>query len=554
MPVVVGCVGLGLVALLSTLCWLAAGHSEQRQLQRQTDQAAALLQVSVAQIESPLATTVRAVRAAEGDDDLFAQLAGELLEVPSPSPYRSIELYDVDSASAIARAGAESKLASRPPDEIESVLARAAQAQRMAVVDLLDPDRKLGFAVVDDASSPRYVLYAERQLSSDPNVRRRSDEAFAELRYAIYLGAETDAALLGSSERQLPLDGRRAVATIPYGDQTLVLVASPNGRLVDALTANLWWIVALIGIVATALGVLAVLRLNRRRDDAERLAAAEAQKHEEQRSIAETLQLGLLPQLLDVPPHTHIASRYWPAGDAQLIGGDFWDVFQIDERRWGLLIGDVCGKGMEAAAMTSLVRYTARAAAHLGARPADVLRSIHTAVTQQHPPTFCTVCFAMYEPDGPDDARGHLVVTLGGHPRPLHIRDRGTEPVGRFGTILGMVEPSLVEDVVPIHDGDTLVMFTDGLTDAPGDQAVPFGELEELFSRAGDDVEVLADEIRVLKRRRRPSGSADDTAILIVRFGTSPSPRTAVAAAPGRGEPSMIPPGREPTADQPVVS
>ena len=72
-----------------------------------------------------------------------------------------------------------------------------------------------------------------------------------------------------------------------------------------------------------------------------------------------------------------------------------------------------------------------------------------------------------------------------------------TEPVGRFGTILGMVEPSLAEDVVTIDDGDTLVMFTDGLTDAPGDQAVPFDELDDLLSRSADDVETLADEIRV---------------------------------------------------------
>ena len=548
MPIVVACIGLGLVALLSTLCWLAAGHSEQRQLQRQTDQAGALLQVAVAQIEAPLATSVRAMRAAEGDGDLFAAMAEPLLT--QQSPYRSVELYEIAATTPVAQVGPESTLAARRAAEIGSVLDRAAQAERMTIVDLLDPQRTLGFAVVDGASSPRFVLYAERQLSPDPNVRRRSDEAFAQLRYAIYLGVETDTALLGSSERELPLDGRRAVATIPYGDQTLLLVASPNGRLSDWLSANLWWIVALVGAAATALGVLALLRLNRRRDEAERLAEDIALKHDEQRSIAETLQLGLLPQLLDVPPHTQIASRYWPAGDAQLIGGDFWDVFRIDERRWGLLIGDVCGKGMEAAVMTSLVRYTARAAAHLGASPADVLRSIHTAVNQHHPPTFCTVCFAMYEADGPADARGHVVVSLGGHPRPLHIRDGGTEPVGRFGTILGMIEPSLSEDVIPIADGDTLVMFTDGLTDAPGDQAVPVAELEELFRCAGDDVEVLADDIRMLKRRRRPSGSADDTALLVVRFGTSPIPQTSGAARPGRGERSMTASGAGPSAGQ----
>ena len=373
------------------------------------------------------------------------------------------------------------------------------------------------------------MLYAERQLSADPNVRRRSDAPFAQLRYAIYLDTESDASLLGSSERQLPLSGRRATTTVPYGDQTLLFVASPNGTLGDRLTANLWWIVALVGTAATAVGVFALRRLNRLRNDAERLAEANAMKHDEQRSIAETLQRGLLPQLLDVPPPTEIAARYWPAGDAQLIGGDFWDVFRIDEGRWGLLIGDVCGKGIEAAVMTGLVRSTVRAVAQLGATPTEVLRSVHKAIEQHRPPTFSTVCFVVYEPDGPTDAGGRLVVSLGGHPRPLLVRDHLTEAVGQFGTILGMVEPSLYEEVISVRDGDTLVMFTDGLTDAPGDQAVPIEELQQLFGQSDGDVERLADEIRGLKRRRRPSGSADDTAVLVVRFGSSVAPTVSAA-------------------------
>ena len=212
---------------------------------------------------------------------------------------------------------------------------RARTGSEMAIVDLLDRNRTLGFAVVDDVQAPRFVLYAERRLSPDPNVRRRQEDAFSQLRYAIYLGVESDTALLGSSEQDLPLTGRRATTTIPYGDHQLVLVASPTGRLGDALTANLWWVVAVVGLLATAIAVAVLRHLNRRRAEAVTLAGEVAIKHEEQRSIAETLQLGLLPRLLAAPPHTDIASRYWPAGDAQLIGGDFWDVFAIDDRSLG---------------------------------------------------------------------------------------------------------------------------------------------------------------------------------------------------------------------------
>jgi serine phosphatase RsbU (regulator of sigma subunit) len=542
-PVAVGCVGVVLVGVLATLCWLAARHGEERLLQQQTDQAGAVLAVAVAQIEAPLTTTARAMQASDGDAGLLATMAAPLLA--PPTPYRSVELFELGSTTPVAAVGPPSTLASSAERDIAAVLDRASRADPMAIVDLLDRQRTLGFAVVDDPSAPRYVLYAERRLSSDPNVRRRSDAPFSQLRYAIYLETEADSTLLGSSERELPLRDARATTTIPYGDHSLLLVATANGRLGDALTANLWWIVAVAGALVTAAGVVALQRLNRRRADAERLAAAIAVKHEEQRSIAETLQLGLLPRLLDVPPHTDVASRYWPAGDAQLIGGDFWDVFRIDDRRWGLLIGDVCGKGMEAAALTGLVRYTARTAAQLGATPAGVLRAVHAAMAQHRPPTFCTVCFATYEPAGPGSADGHLVVSLGGHPRPLLVRDRRTEEIGRFGTVLGMVEPSIHEDVIDVHGGDTLVMFTDGLTDAPGDQAVPYAELEQLLGRADDGVEALADAIRALKRRRRPSGSADDTAVLVVRFNATSA---ASVAVDDDTEPSSadVPGGRSP--------
>ena len=115
------------------------------------------------------------------------------------------------------------------------------------------------------------------------------------------------------------------------------MVASPTGRLGDGDRQP---VVdrRRVGTLATIAGVLALRRLNRRRDDAVQFAEAIAIEHDEQRSIAETLQLGLLPQLLDVPPHTEIACGYWPAGDAQLIGGDFWDVFR--DRRAAMGDGD----------------------------------------------------------------------------------------------------------------------------------------------------------------------------------------------------------------------
>jgi serine phosphatase RsbU (regulator of sigma subunit) len=278
-----------------------------------------------------------------------------------------------------------------------------------------------------------------------------------------------------------------------------------------------------------------------RRDTAVALATENERLYDEQRHIAETLQLSLLPAQLDAPPGIVAAARYWPAGSTNLIGGDFYDLFKVDEGRWGIAIGDVCGKGIEAAALTGLARHTLRAAARHRRSPAEVLRAVHHAMQDHTPATFCTAAFAYLSPlPGSDSFR--VEIALGGHPEPLlRHRDGRVEPIGNRGTLLGMIDPTLSTVTGELHSGDTLVLYTDGLTDAPLDEAVPIEEISDLLGDRGDEpIEQLADSIRVLKRRRRPKGSGDDTALLILRVAGPDSPAeqvedsdTSVAVAGG---------------------
>lgn len=523
LPAAIIIVGLAVFGGLAAGCRILYDQTENRLLNQRTSEAAVALQLSIGGIKSPLDAAAKVAEATDGDATTFTSIVSP--SVGSDKTLTSVALYRVGDPTPIAVVGPALALPNEGSNSTTSVFDRAAK-HPFVVVDLLHSGegRRLGYAVADSTRTPRFVAYGERQLSPDPNVRQRNDQPFAQLDYAIYLGEQPDSdKLLGSSLRDLPITGRHASRAAEFGDDHILLVMTPIGHLSSDLFANLWWMVAVAGIVVSgAFGILAA-RMLERRDTALGLAEENERLYDEQRHIAETLQLSLLPATLAVPGGAQAAARYWPAGSANLIGGDFYDLFSVDEDRWGVAIGDVCGKGVEAAGLTGLARHTLRAAARQGGSSVDVLRAVHQALNDHQPPTFCTACFGYLTPT--DDGSYRLELCLGGHPEPLLRHDDGTvEPLGIRGTLLGMVEPTLSAVTTDLRPGDTLVLYTDGLTDAPPEQAVSVEELTELLERQGDEpIEELADSIRALKRRRRPLGSGDDTALLILRMESAHS-------------------------------
>jgi hypothetical protein len=524
MPILVAIAGAVLFGALAVIARVVANENEQRLLQEQTNQAAALLTVSIGQVQSPLTGAARTAAATDGNGVVFDRITRPLLS--GATPYNTIMLIDVQSGDIVDQLGAPPALLAAGPAGLQPVLDRARQNQ-LVVVDLLSHNRTLGYAVPDDPKSPRYVVYGERLLRPDPSTRTRTDQPFSQLDYALYLGSQQNPQyLLSATRADLPIGGRRATSVIDFGDQKILFVATPLGQLGGTLMTNLWWIVLLAGAVVTLGTVVLLWRLQRTRERALVVADENARKHREQRDIAEILQRGLLPERLDVPAGTSLAARYWPADDASLIGGDFYDAFKIDDRRWGFVIGDVCGNGIQAAALTGLARHTIRTASRAEESPAEVLHAVHRGMCDHQPSTFCTVCFAIYEPTGAADRGGVLTVALGGHPQPLLVRGGRVTPIGQTGTVLGMVEPTIVEARVEVHPGDLLVLFTDGLTDAPGEQAMSTEELINVVGEDTADVEQLSDMIGERIRNRRGAGSNDDTALLAIRFGETGADET----------------------------
>ena len=214
-----------------------------------------------------------------------------------------------------------------------------------------------------------------------------------------------------------------------------------------------------------------------------------------------------------------MASRYDPIGDGSLVGGDFYDVFPVADGRWCLVLGDVCGQGVPAAALTSLVRYTVRAAARMWRSPAEVLRFTNDAILDADTgERFCTLLVATVRPDA-DGA----VVTLaaGGHHLPLHRPAGGApRPVGQTGTAMGLVRhPDVSDTTFRLGVGDVLVLTTDGVIEARDVEGALVGDgfLEHLVDvHGGDGADGLAGAIERAVLAVGGGRSGDDVAVLVV--------------------------------------
>jgi hypothetical protein len=250
------------------------------------------------------------------------------------------------------------------------------------------------------------------------------------------------------------------------------------------------------------------------------VAVVNAELYSRERRIATTLQRSLLPGTLPTVHGLSAAVRFCPAGEGIEVGGDFYDIFPARDD-WAAVIGDVCGKGPEAASVTALARHTLRAAAAFEHRPSRVLSLLHRALRDQRGDgRFSTVAYAHLEvvPRGV-----RMTLACGGHPLPLVVRADGTvEPVGELGTLLGAdldTEPELNEVTVELGEGDALVLYTDGVTEVRRSRREVFGhaDLAGLLSTcAGLPPDAVAERIEQAVLTAAENRPRDDIAILVL--------------------------------------
>jgi integral membrane sensor domain MASE1 len=242
-------------------------------------------------------------------------------------------------------------------------------------------------------------------------------------------------------------------------------------------------------------------------------------------TIAETLQSSLLPSELPVVPGLEVEADFQAAGERHIVGGDFYD-FPDYDGGLDVVIGDVCGKGAPAAALTALARYTLRAAASRGGPPSDALQTLNDEILKQRPGDFCTAIYARLRPSS--DGGFEVTMANGGHPLPLVLRASGAvERAGANGTLLGVVsKPEVGDRTLRLAGGDALILYTDGLVEARApDRIAKASDLASAMRPcAGRPASAILAGIEQALLRPRAAQPHDDIALIVVR---------AVGATPG---------------------
>jgi hypothetical protein len=388
--------------------------------------------------------------------------------------------------------------AAREPDALIDACAEAARAATGAAFTLFiaadgDPEQKLtGLTWTDFADAPAPGMApmlagdGRAQTRSIDDVTRLAASDAASLLYAVLSDGRLVRSWLVSPVRGrhdelrgvLYLGHPRPQVFGPHHEQLVALLGSSLGMALDS----------------------ALLTAERER-------------------VLGALESSLLPPLLPVIPGIDSAARYRAADDAARVGGDFYDVYRGSDRHWTVVVGDVCGTGPEAAAITGVARYSIRAVgAELG--PAAAFERLNTLLAQYTDGRFLTavLCDVVVEADG---AVG-VNLANAGHPPPVLLRDDGSVTLldSPHGALLGLFRAVGAADMaVALEPGDALILYTDGVIEARDKEGEIFG-LERLTDLAatssGRSAEGIARRIE-LAAVAHAAGTVDDIAILVLR-------------------------------------
>jgi serine phosphatase RsbU (regulator of sigma subunit) len=502
--------GLALTAGLTIASRLSYLHNEQRLTTLQAKLTATAIGLAPADLERRIGAAVTGAAQAADPVAVFRSSIASSMAPRGPFVTAVLALVQGEKVTILSRVGAPPL---SPGASRDAVFVQAARSATLVTTRVESGgQQRFGFLMSARGPSGTYVGGAGESVPTGNHVSIPASSPFADLEFALYYGTAADPdALVETNATHLPLTGTVAQETVPFGDHALLLVISPRGSLAGPWSELLPWGVLVAGVIFT-LGIAAMTeRIVRRREIAEELAAENRRLFQEQRRVAETLQRSLLPRSLPERADVELAVRYVPGTSGVDIGGDWYDVVDVGPDRLFFTVGDVAGRGLEAAALMATLRNAIKAFALDGSEPATVLSKTARLLDVERDGRFATVLCGVVDLSG-----GGAELANAGHLAPLLIGDGRREYVPTtVGLPLGVTGGDPYTTVrVAIGHGETLLAFTDGLVERR-DEPLDAG-LERLREAvpAGVTLERLLDDVMAALVA---SGVPDDVALLGLR-------------------------------------
>jgi serine phosphatase RsbU (regulator of sigma subunit) len=463
--------GLTLTIVLTLLAQTVYSRNEHHLLGLRARDASALVSAALPAIQTPLASAAELADATGGSPMKFRSFAKAY--VGPRGEFASLSIWDQQNPGRgpLAYVGLPPQLAGQSA-KVARFFATVRRSSTLRVTALLSTSTpRLGYGYSTPGAG-RYAAYAEGALSRTRYAPVQKNSPFAGMRYALYLGKVMRPDLLATDVHSLPLRGG-VTTRVPFGSSSFIVTMTTPGPLTGTLPQNLPWIILAVGVVLSLAAATGVLRLTQRRLAAEGLAgeleevADENRRlYSEQRGIAQTLQHALLPDVLPQLPGVQAAGEYHAGERNTEIGGDWYDVIELDARHLMLVVGDVSGRGLRAGTTMASLRFAIRAYATEENSPARILNKLSGMLSLSRERQLATVLCAHV-----DVVDRRVTAASAGHLPPLLVTAEGATFVELpVGVPIG-VDPTATyrEVTAQLGEGATLVAFTDGLVERRGE-------------------------------------------------------------------------------------
>jgi serine phosphatase RsbU (regulator of sigma subunit)/anti-sigma regulatory factor (Ser/Thr protein kinase) len=484
---------------------------ETRLLNERAYEVNLLLETSILPISSDLATLASA--AGRGGPGAFDLAAADQLSGQQSGGSAGVALLRSAGASLVVIAAdgpgltVGQTVTGPPASAIRAAL--AAKAMTATGVYGTGSSRSVGFAL---AAPGGLVVFRQAVIGPVHPPSQAGEQAFSDVRVVVYASAEPDPGqALVATTTHIPLGGSVRDIPLKAGTTTWTTSVSPSGPLVGSVAADAQWVALVVGLVGSLLVFMVLEGMAYRRDSAEQALVDEHR-------FAEALQRRLLPELPTATAGLDLASAYVPGSDSQQVGGDWFDVFALESGRTAVVIGDVMGHDVDAAAAMAQLRSAVRTLAMEGGDPAWVVARLARLVDVFDIAAVVTMVYGVLEPAQADGCRvfcwanaGHLPPVLRGPEGSAAALSAGTSP------LLGAPSPSARSQASQLLEpGSALVLYTDGLVEVHDENLADSIDALVRAVAAADTSSAAALCEAVLHVQLRDK-LGDDVAVLVVR-------------------------------------